>query len=421
MDHRNAQVGWTEAQWNRVREEVLQAWQRVRVAGSFLPIYSQLPPSTQVVPSGVLKGDGSVDDEATASLLEIALPVRLSRQQIMEEDLSSALLQFRRRATQLGQLEDWFIFNGTYPSSDFTLAGRAAFEAEKAEKKAGLSDYRPALDHLDASDSSQRARISGIPKSIDGLNHDKQVEGMRKQNPGSLGLIRGPRPEQEQNAAKALQAQYHNNKMQVVIINAINSLENHGYVAPYVCIFGREPFQEAFTPIGNSTVLPRDRIEPLIGRELLHASGIDIPPYKPERYQNLNTEEWPRRGVLLSMANEPIDLALAAEATPEFRQVDMEGRYVFSVFERFALRIKDARAIVPLMFEKEAEKSGGATEDPRSSAPFRSGWRKWLSLRTTGSNCGTGRRMRRRLMGRPCNARGYRSRWAFGPPIPRTR
>ena len=113
MDDRNAQVGWTEAQWNRVREEVLQAWQRVRVAGSFLPIYGPLPPSTQVVPSEVLKRDGSVDDEATASLLEIALPVKLSRQQIMEEDLSSALLQFRRRATQLGQIEDWFIFIGT--------------------------------------------------------------------------------------------------------------------------------------------------------------------------------------------------------------------------------------------------------------------------------------------------------------------
>ena len=83
MDDRNAQVGWTEAQWNRVREEVLQAWQRVRVAGSFLPIYGPLPPSTQVVPSEVLNADGSVDDRATADLVEIALPVTLSRQQIM--------------------------------------------------------------------------------------------------------------------------------------------------------------------------------------------------------------------------------------------------------------------------------------------------------------------------------------------------
>ena len=69
-------------------------------------------------------------------------------------------------------------------------------------------------------------------------------------------------------------------------------------------------------------------------------------------YQLRDEEEWQSRGVLLSMANEPIDLALAAEATPEFRQVDLEGRYVFSVFERFALRIKDAKAIVPLRFRR---------------------------------------------------------------------
>jgi hypothetical protein len=30
--------------------------------------------------------------------------------------------------------------------------------------------------------------------------------------------------------------------------------------------------------------------------------------------------------------------------------VDPRGRYVFSVYERFALRIKDPKAIVPLRF-----------------------------------------------------------------------
>src|SRR4029453_918323 len=119
MDDQNAQVGWTEAQWNRVREEVLRAWQRVRIAGSFLPAYGPLPPSTQVIPSEVFNSDGTVDDDATAALLEISLPVSLTRQEIREEDLSSALLQFRRRASQVGQLEDWYIFNGTYPSGGF--------------------------------------------------------------------------------------------------------------------------------------------------------------------------------------------------------------------------------------------------------------------------------------------------------------
>jgi hypothetical protein len=136
------------------------------------------------------------------------------------------------------------------------------------------------------------------------------------------------------------------------VVKAINSLEENGYVAPYVCVFGRNPFEAAYKPIKKSTVLPRDRIEPLIGRELLHASSIDVPPQRVGLYAGLDKEEWQSRGVLLSMADEPIDLALAAEATPEFRQVDLEGRYVFSVFERFALRIKDAKAVVPLRFEK---------------------------------------------------------------------
>jgi hypothetical protein len=383
----------------------------------------------------VLKPDGSVDDRATADLLEIALPVTLSRQQIMEEDLSSALLQFRRRATQLGQLEDWFIFNGTYPSIASIELSDKAQEFVK-ERKNWLPDYRPELPHLNAQHRSQRARISGTPTPIAGVSQSLQIEGMRQRNPGSLGLIDAPRVERlgaaaekarqeaEQAKHKAEQApqnqqakeqaeeqaeeakkraeeakkraeeakkrtqqawektSLNNDGLMQAIVEAINSLEDNGYVAPYVCVFGRNPFKEAFTPINNSTVLPRDRIEPLIGRELLHASGIDIPPHRLDDLYKLNRQEWQSRGVLLSMANEPIDLALAAEATPEFRQVDLEGRYVFYVFERFALRIKDAKAIVPLMFEtreetkereeaekrEEADKAKPATEDGSPSA-----------------------------------------------------
>jgi uncharacterized linocin/CFP29 family protein len=395
MDDPNAQVGWTEAQWNRVREEVLQAWQRVRVAGSFLPIYGPLPPSTQVVPSEVIKDNGTVDDRATAALLEIALPVTLSRQQIREEDLSSALLQFRRRATQLGQLEDWFIFNGTYHSIVLPSNSRAQLEQE-AKDKPGLPYYRPNLPYLKDLAPKEWAFMSGTPTPIASENQDLQKEGMRQRNPGALGLIEGPRVEQEEEVEQAEEAlgqaralpqalqdaqqkvqeaerqveearqvrgeisPLNSDGLMKAIVSAINSLEEQGYVAPYVCVFGRNPFEEAFTSIPNSTVLPRDRIEPLIGRELLHASAIDVFPHKFELYNaKLGQGDWQSRGVLLSMADEPIDLALAADPTPEFRQVDLDGRYVFSVFERFALRIKDAKAIVPLRFEKP--KPSGAT------------------------------------------------------------
>jgi uncharacterized linocin/CFP29 family protein len=351
MDDRDAQVGWTEAQWNRVREEVLRAWQRVRVAGSFLPVYGPLPPSTQVVPSEIFKPDGTVDDQATAVLLEISLPVKLTRQEVREEDLSSALLQFRRRATQVAQLEDWYIFNGTYPSGDLVVG--AALTSDHEPK---IPSYRPDATYLEELVRLRWPFLRGAPEPI--ADHRTQRRGLSLRNPGALGLIEGPRvARQVQGGGRAAQAVQQdeapldNDGLMRAIVEAMESLEDHGYVAPYVCVFGRSPFNAAHRPIPNSTALPRDRLEPLIGRELLHASAIDVAPHKFSGYTQPDDEAWQSRGVLLSVAGEGVDLAIAAEATPEFIQVDAQGRYVFSVFERFTLRIKDAAAIAPLKFK----------------------------------------------------------------------
>jgi uncharacterized linocin/CFP29 family protein len=358
MDERNAQVGWTEAQWNRVCEEVLRAWQRVRVAGSFLPAYGPLPPSTQVVPSEIFNPDGTIDDKATAVVLEIALPVTLTRQQVGEEDLSSALLQFRRRATQVGQLEDWYIFNGTSPSHGFpartTARGKEkAAPTDRIEAMAELPSrlHLPAFPFLDDLVSRSTSFLTGAPEPI--ADPHTQTLGLLLRNPGALGLIAGAKEVMDKGGS-AMQVNewqivstLNNDGLMSATVNAIDSLEKHGYVAPYVCVFGLRPFEAAHRPIGDSIAFPRDRLEPLIGRELLHASAIDVPPRSSDPS---TAKDWPSRGVLLSLAGDAVDLAIAAEATPEFRQVDMQGRYVFSVFERFTLRIKDSKAIVPLIF-----------------------------------------------------------------------
>jgi uncharacterized linocin/CFP29 family protein len=380
MDDQNAQVGWTEAQWNRVREEVLRAWQRVRVAGSFLPVYGPLPSSTQVVPSEVLNPDGTVDDQATAPLLEISLPVKLTRQQVREEDLSSALLQFRRRATQVGQLEDWYIFNGTYPGGGFQ-----ARPTLRGEGEIGRSStlYLPSSSFL-RDLSSEWPVLRGAPKPI--ALARTQVLGLLLRDPGALGLLEAARQqveevevvqEQQEGARgqdqpgtrkelqvreRSMERQYlDNDGLMSATVKAMNTLEEHGYVAPYVCVYGRRPFQEAHKPVGDSIAFPRDRLEPLIGRELLHASAIDIPPRGSADEKRL-AERWQKRGVLLSLADDAVDLAIAAEATPEFRQVDAQGRYVFSVFERFALRIKDPKAMVYLRFQERPEGESSSSE-----------------------------------------------------------
>jgi uncharacterized linocin/CFP29 family protein len=365
MDDRNAQVGWTEAQWNRVREEVLRAWQRARVAGSFLPVDGALPPSTQVVPSEVFNSDGTVDERATAVLVEISLPVRLTRQQVREDDLSTALLQFRRRATQLGQLEDWYIFNGIHPryasSAHLTLRGGAE-----------LPGYLPSFSFLEDLASADPPVVTIPIERIAG--HDERVQGMLERNPGALGLIESAREarDRDPNRARVALPQLNSDGLIGAVVSAMDSLQRDGYVAPYVCVFGQEPYEAAHSPVGDAITFPRDRLEPLIGRELLHASAIDIAPHEVAGYRTPTPEEWQTRGVLLSLAGEPVDLAIGAEATAEFRQVDVRGHYIFSVYERFALRIKDLDAIAPLEFSptsRRAPRGSKTTPAPAAGLP----------------------------------------------------
>jgi hypothetical protein len=354
MDDRNAQVGWSEAQWNRVCEEVLQAWHRVRVAGSFLPIYDALPRATQVVPSEVLLRNGSVDERSVAPLVEISLPVTLSRQQVLEEDLSAALLLFRRRATQLAQLEDWHIFNGTFPYEN----------VPHDDVWIGPGSYRPAFEFLeDLSSTDERLRGAPDPLAAPMV----QVMGLLTRNPGALGLMGGARRVKRERKPVD-QADYERLSLTAVdqlaqhqgdlsheglittVISAMTTLQDSGYVSPFACVLGRRPFDTAHVPVAPSATFLRDRIEPLIGRKLMHSSAIDVPPVAFPGYDPPREEQWQARGVLISLAGDAVDLAVAAQATPEFRQVDALGRYVFSVFERFALRIKDPNAIVPVRF-----------------------------------------------------------------------
>jgi uncharacterized linocin/CFP29 family protein len=364
MDDRNAQVGWTEAQWNRVREEVLRAWQQVRVAGSFLPAYGPLPRSTQRVPSEVLKADGTVDDQATAAVLEISLPVTLNRQQVMEEDLSTALLEFRRRATQVGQLEDWYIFNGQYPrggpqASDNVVKKYIESQTDLLQKEGNeaAEPFRPDVSYLDP---KKWTFLGGVEKPMAGVAPLRQKKRLLERNPGALGLIEGATkvddpddPEQGDMRLKRVGPmgfKLTNEGLKEAIVRAITTLDDHGYVAPHVCVFALGPFLAANSPLStNTNAVPRDRLEPLIGREILHASAIDR---RPAGVSAEEVPDWQNRGLVLSLAGDPVDIAIVTEATTEFRQVDEKGSYIFAVFERFALRIKDSNAIVALAFEE---------------------------------------------------------------------
>lgn len=103
-----------------------------------------------------------------------------------------------------------------------------------------------------------------------------------------------------------------------------------------------EQYADAFAPLATTLIMPADRIRPLM------SSGFYGTGTLPER-----------RGIVLSIGGQTVDLAIGVAGATAYSRIDeFENRW-FRVYARFALRIKDPRALVLLEFEEPPTPNGG--------------------------------------------------------------
>jgi uncharacterized linocin/CFP29 family protein len=298
MDEGCGQGGWTDAQWGRILAAVSEEASRARVAASVLPIYGPIAPGAQVVPADELTvahddRDGEprleVDDVKTVRIVTLQAEVSIKAAQMADPDIATALFLFRRTANLLARLEDALVFTGRPPAP---RGGRNSFP--------DLFRVRGEVQWPGLLDAGR-----GTPDGVEGER--------RAANDGGRDDDSGP-----------------GQRLVTAIVDAISRLEGRGYGAPFVAVVGDGLFRDATTPNG-SLVMPRDRIEPYLSGSLLRSSTI------PER-----------EGIVASLAGNPIDIALAQDMTAQFLQITREPRYLYRVYERLAVRVKDADAIVTL-------------------------------------------------------------------------
>jgi uncharacterized linocin/CFP29 family protein len=350
-NNRNSQVGWTDAQWNRVQQAVTEEWQRVRVAGSFLPPYDGLPPSTQVVPSEVVDVGGQVNDSAVAPMLELSAQFTLSGQQVGEDDLGSAILAFKRAATALALDEDTAIFEGQQQRPATGVARARAMPGglpnrfpgvrwEGGEKILGASVLGTLAAPFQAEINTLKTNTTGLFQAytVTLAVPPEQLPPFVLNNPGALGLLYSAASAQTIRIGQTTWA----TDLVTGITAAIAGLDQLGYSSPFVCALSKDPFVRANEPAPRTQIRPVEQIEPLLGRPLVRAPALDAAFVGQPQYNG--------SGVVLSLAGDAVDLAVAVGGNAGFVQIDLNGKYVFRVYERFALRVKDPNAIVHLVF-----------------------------------------------------------------------
>jgi uncharacterized linocin/CFP29 family protein len=341
-------IQWTSAQWDTVNNAVTEAFGKASVAAAFLPCYGPLQASAEYVRDEKLTGtlsSLSVEDDRTVKLFNLRVIVTLSSEQVAEESLSSALLAFRRAANTLAQVEDDLVFNG-FKSGEIPDAKTRiqAAPLRLTESKTALDDAARRLraesklhrrtQPVPPDLETARARLRETAEALRIADRDYQLARTElivvSDHPNDVrGLAQIDEPDKIV-FVEALEAERVDVGGRLVsgVVQAIAHLEDDAHPGPFACILGSNLFEEAHRPVAKSMVLPADRIRPLLNGPLLRSGQMDQDT-----------------GIVVSLAGTDIDIVVATPPNAQFLQLTPDAKYLFRVYEKFILRIKDEEAI----------------------------------------------------------------------------
>jgi uncharacterized linocin/CFP29 family protein len=315
MSSNDPQVPWSDEQWGRVRQTLQKEAARSRVAASFLPLIGPLPPDTDFVRGGELD---YLPDTPPANP-----PVDWQTMHVLDKSvIQLATLQVRVQLRG-AQLNDP---NLTSALEMFRRAANVLARLEDAVVIRGLEgDKEPFLPPKDATkDLPHIWRVSGGGKYRGLYEEASPVDPASKKHHPGVDLV------------KEISAK-------------IGMLESKGHFGPFAVVLGEELFLAAQTPT-TALVLPSDRIMPFLGGgPLLRSSTL------PEN-----------KGFIIALGANPVELVIASDISVGFLQVTMDPHYVFRVYEKIALRIKEKGAIANLWLDMG---SGETTDTTPAPAP----------------------------------------------------
>ena len=273
------ELNWTEEQNTTVRDLIAEEVEKARLSHKFIPELTLEDAARSVKADKFDSEKNTLDDVTTIPLVELSATVKLTKLQAEDVDLSAALLLIRRSANRLARAHDAVTFTGQPGSNKLPDTAPKQVKAIGGWTNKGVSEAGTCIE-IDPPDG------------------------------GSYG--------------EALVAK---------IAQALVKLETVGYIGSYVLVLGHDLFTDANTPSPGSLVLPKDRLEALLGGGPVHRSSV------------LENGE----GLLLSLGGEPMDRAVAVAPKFEFLRIESNDTRVCRVFERFALRLKEQDSVIKLV------------------------------------------------------------------------
>jgi uncharacterized linocin/CFP29 family protein len=276
-------ISWTDEQWARVTDTIQREASRARVAATFLPLYGPLPADTDYVPK----------DRITEPAPGARNPGPLSIEDTTTIKVPTLQVRVYVRGAQMADPE---------LTSVLALFRRAANVLARLEDAVVFGGQARA--------NAGPATAAALPPIWEILGGDQSRGLLKEEDPGTdVGdtgdtLVEG-------------------------VSEAIGELEKNGHFGPFAMVLGQKLFATAQKPNKDSLVLPQDRIIPFLeGGSLLRSTLLPGD-----------------RGVVVALGGSPVELVVATDMSLNFLQVTPDPMFVFRVYEKVVLRIKETTAI----------------------------------------------------------------------------
>jgi uncharacterized linocin/CFP29 family protein len=276
-------ISWTDEQWARVTDTIQREASRARVAATFLPLYGPLPADTDYVPKDLI----------TEPAPGARNPGPLSIEDTTTIKVPTLQVRVYVRGAQMADPE---------LTSVLALFRRAANVLARLEDAVVFGGQARA--------NAGPATAAALPPIWEILGGDQSRGLLKEEDPGTDVGVTG-------------------DTLVEGVSEAIGELEKNGHFGPFAMVLGQKLFATAQKPNKDSLVLPQDRIIPFLeGGSLLRSTLLPGD-----------------RGVVVALGGSPVELVVATDMSLNFLQVTPDPMFVFRVYEKVVLRIKETTAI----------------------------------------------------------------------------
>jgi Encapsulating protein for peroxidase len=304
---------WTADTWNSIDKALADEHELTAIGAKFLtpPVPDSTMDGTVAADTVFTGNDGvlSVDESENRSIVEIAVQFKVRKAQVDNEaQMKTTESLATRAANLLARAEDLLIFQGFAALDDPLFKSKAVI-----------------LIIPNPSNSGARVDSFLFPKNSQTIT----VEPAEVNSNPALSIY-GENTYAAVAQGYATLQEHHYGRQALVLPTAI-------YADTYA----------TRTTTLDIPAITADRIKGLIGDRVYGTSTLPA----------LNGSS-PAKGVLLALDGNTMDLVVQMNPTVEVVTQDpVRGDYVFKVYERFALRLKDTNAVVELDFVSKKTKA----------------------------------------------------------------